>query len=170
MIINWTLTGLLCDLSHPQASIFPFTHTIALPSAVPFSLLLQLIFTFPDTSTQHKIISPVWIDVITEIYTPQMALWILGIAHYLLWDFSVGARGKEPACQMQKTYEIQVQSLSQENPLEEDMATHSSILPWRIAMDGGVWRATVHRVTQSWTWLKQLSTARQLPFIYRQNI
>ena len=28
--------------------------------------------------------------------------------------------------------ESQVQSLGQEDPLEEDMATHSSILAWRI--------------------------------------
>ena len=28
--------------------------------------------------------------------------------------------------------EIQVQSLSREDPLEEGMATHSSILAWRI--------------------------------------
>ena len=28
--------------------------------------------------------------------------------------------------------ETQVQSLDQEDPLEEDMATHSSILAWRI--------------------------------------
>ena len=36
-----------------------------------------------------------------------------------------------------------------ENPLEEDMATHSSILAWRIPVDRGAWRATVHRVTES---------------------
>ena len=29
--------------------------------------------------------------------------------------------------------EIQVPSLGQENPLEEEMATHSSILAWEIA-------------------------------------
>ena len=28
--------------------------------------------------------------------------------------------------------EMQVQSLSQEDPLEEEMATHSSILAWKI--------------------------------------
>ena len=33
---------------------------------------------------------------------------------------------------MQKTQEAQVQSLGQEDPLEEGMATHSSILAWRI--------------------------------------
>ena len=33
--------------------------------------------------------------------------------------------------------ETQVQSLGWENPLEEEMATHSSILAWRIPMDRG---------------------------------
>ena len=33
---------------------------------------------------------------------------------------------------VQKPQEMQVQSLSQEDPLEEGMATHSSILTWRI--------------------------------------
>ena len=33
---------------------------------------------------------------------------------------------------MQETQETQVQSLGLGDPLEEDMATHSSILPWRI--------------------------------------
>ena len=33
---------------------------------------------------------------------------------------------------MQKAQEMQVQSLSLEDPLEEEMAAHSSILPWRI--------------------------------------
>ena len=33
---------------------------------------------------------------------------------------------------MQVIQEMQVQSLGQEDPLEEGMATHSSILAWRI--------------------------------------
>ena len=33
------------------------------------------------------------------------------------------------------------------------MATHSSILAWRIPMDRRAWRATVHGVTKSWTHL-----------------
>ena len=33
---------------------------------------------------------------------------------------------------VQKPQEMQVQSLGQEDPLEEGMATHSSILTWRI--------------------------------------
>ena len=60
---------------------------------------------------------------------------------------------------MQETW---VQSLSWEDPMEEGMATHSSILAWRIPMDRGSWQATVHGVTKSRT---QLSTA-QHPDIY----
>ena len=47
-----------------------------------------------------------------------------------------------------------------EDPLEEGMATHSSILAWRInPMDRGAWRVTVHGVTKSQT---QLDTTEQL--------
>ena len=33
---------------------------------------------------------------------------------------------------IQKSQEMQVRSLGQEDPLEEGMATHSSILAWRV--------------------------------------
>ena len=46
---------------------------------------------------------------------------------------------------MQETQETWVLCLDQEDPLEEEMATHSSIL----AMDRGAWWATVHGVTES---------------------
>jgi len=47
--------------------------------------------------------------------------------------------------------ETWVQSLGWEDPLEEDMATHSSILAWRIPVDRGAWWATVHGVAKSQT-------------------
>ena len=40
-------------------------------------------------------------------------------------------------------------SLGREDPPEEGMATHSSILAWRIHMDRGAWRVTVHGVVKS---------------------
>ena len=46
-------------------------------------------------------------------------------------------------------WETWVQSLVWEDPLEEGMAVHSSILSWRIPMDKGAWRATLHGVTES---------------------
>ena len=40
--------------------------------------------------------------------------------------------------------ETPIQFLGWEDPLEQGMATHSSILAWRIPMDKGAWQATVH--------------------------
>ena len=51
---------------------------------------------------------------------------------------------------MQVTQETRVQPLGWEDPLEEGMATHPSILAWRIPMDRGAWWATVHEVAKSW--------------------
>ena len=36
-----------------------------------------------------------------------------------------------------------------EDPLEEGMTTHSSILAWRIPMERAAWQTTVHGVTKS---------------------
>ena len=54
--------------------------------------------------------------------------------------------------------ELQVQFLGWEDPLEEGMATHSSIVAWRIHTDRRTSCITVHSVTKSWTQLKQFST------------
>ena len=48
---------------------------------------------------------------------------------------------------MQETQETWVGSLGWEDPLEEGMATHSSILAWRILMDRGAWGATAQGVS-----------------------
>ena len=41
--------------------------------------------------------------------------------------------------------------LGWEDPLEEGMATHSSILAWKIPMDREAWQATVHVVANNLT-------------------
>ena len=46
-------------------------------------------------------------------------------------------------------WETWARSLGWDDPLEEGMATHSSILAWRIPMDRGAWRATVRGVAES---------------------
>ena len=45
---------------------------------------------------------------------------------------------------MQETQELRILCLDGEEPLEEEMAIHSSILAWKNPMDRGVWGATVH--------------------------
>ena len=49
--------------------------------------------------------------------------------------------------------ETLVQSPSWEEPLEEGMATHASILAWKIPMDRRAWQVTVHGVKKNQTLL-----------------
>ena len=57
-----------------------------------------------------------------------------------------GSNNIESACNA----EMWVRSLGWEHPLEEGMATHSSILAWRIPWTEGPSGYTVHGVTNSW--------------------
>ena len=66
--------------------------------------------------------------------------------------FPSGASGKDLTCQCQR-HEAWVRSLGWEDPLEKDMATHASILAWRIP-----WTEEPGRVAKSRTRLKRLST------------
>ena len=63
----------------------------------------------------------------------------------ITWDFPGGSAVKNlPAMQ-----EMWVRSsLSPEDPLKKEMATHSSILVGRIPMDRGAWWAAVCGVTK----------------------
>ena len=63
------------------------------------------------------------------------------------WASLVAQMVKNPPA-MRETW---VQFLGWEDPLEEGMATYSSVLTWRIPMDtGGSWTA-VRRVAKSWS-------------------
>ena len=60
-----------------------------------------------------------------------------------------------------KKRETWVRSLGEEDPLEEEMATHSGILAWRIPMGRGAWGAPVHglqRDRHDWLNSAQCST------------
>ena len=60
---------------------------------------------------------------------------------------SLVAEGKRICLPMQETW---VQSLGREDSLEEKMATHSSIVAWKIPWRGGCW-AIVHGTAKSRT-------------------
>ena len=91
-------------------------------------------------------------------------IWILfGGGYMTLWASLVAQSVKYPPA-MQETW---VQSLGWEDLLEEGMATHSSILAWRIPMDRGAWLATVHRVAESQTWLSDY--AQHSIWFYMRN-
>ena len=63
--------------------------------------------------------------------------------------FPGGSHGKESACSVGDLGSIPGLGRS----AEKGMATHSSILAWRIPIDRGAWWATVHRVTE-WDTIK----------------
>ena len=73
--------------------------------------------------------------------------WDLPILKYAVWASLVAQMVKN----LSAMRENWVQSLRQEDPLEEGVTTHSSILAWKIPMDRGAWQATVHRVAESQT-------------------
>ena len=58
-----------------------------------------------------------------------------------------GSNGKESLWNVR----VRVQSLGQEDPLDEGRATHSSILAWRIPWNRGAWWATVPGISKSRT-------------------
>ena len=73
----------------------------------------------------------------------------IGFSLQYLWASLVAQMVKNPPA----LQEIWVQSLSQEDLLEKEMATHSSILAWRIPMDIGGLQATLYGAAKSQTQL-----------------
>ena len=109
-------------------------------------------------------ISP-WIEPSRAVFQLSLPSWFQQLSWYLLFgkcsvhvlkkrmNASLVAQwGKKPPA-VQETQETWVCSQGWEDPLEEEMATHSSILAWRILMDRGAWWATVHWVAKSRTGL-----------------
>ena len=60
-------------------------------------------------------------------------------------------------------WETWVRSLGWEDSMEEGMATHSSILAWRILMDRGAWQVTVYGVAKSQTQLSDYAQHILIP-------
>ena len=71
---------------------------------------------------------------------------------------SLAQMDKNPPA-MQETW---IQSLGWEDPVEKGIATHSSILAWRIPKGRGVWQVTVHGVAKSQTRLRDEAQYREL--------
>ena len=83
--------------------------------------------------------------------------------HYRLFKSSLVVQTVK---HLSTTQETQVRSLGWEDPLEQQMATHSSILAWKNLMDGA-WYAAVHGVTKSRT---RLSDFTSLPRLLKDRL
>ena len=95
---------------------------------------LQLVGTEPPTHVFCFSYSLIFIkyksDICCSEKAGKLAFFFNLLVVLLPVCFPCGASSKEPACQCQR--QTQVQSLSWEDPLEKEMATHSSILAWEI--------------------------------------
>ena len=147
-----TMVGLTFSVSNHT-----HTHTQSTELKETGNSLVQRfsnIFFFFLNSEAHPSSSLYFFIQIKYPIEPYHEMWIhvepayLG-AHCPTWGFPGDSAVKNlPSTQeSQKTW---VRSLVWEDPLEERMATHSSI--WTG------WWATAHGVAESWTQLKQLST------------
>ena len=79
----------------------------------------------------------------------EEAIWIYG-------ERFVSAGKELPV--MQETQETWVWFLGQEDPLEKEMATHSSILAWKISWTeepGGLQSKELQRGGQDWAWTRR---------------
>ena len=79
--------------------------------------------------------------------------------HVFLIHSSVNGCFPQMAKNLPAMQETWVRSLGWENPMEEGMATHFSILAWRIPKDRRVWWGPVYGIAKSQT---QLSNKAQL--------
>ena len=84
-----------------------------------------------------------------------MPTWAFLSVSLTLWGFPVAQMVKN----LPAVWETRVQSLYQEDPLEKEMATHSSILVWKIPWMEDLVSYTVHEVAELDTteWLLSLT-------------
>ena len=144
----------------------PFTFTCLCFSAFPTTptlrnILLHLILDFyhgnmlytnsinRQSWLQRKIISFRFPDpkprlLIANQLRPVATCLNTYSVHVLLNGLPGGASGKEPGCQRRRSNR---QGFPREDPLEEDGATHSSTLPWRIPWTEEPGR--LHEITES---------------------
>ena len=101
-----------------------------------------------------------------RIWLRFIGIQIYSLGHHFVWIkeklisygfpwWLHGKTNKQTHLPMQDTW---VWSLGWEDPLEEEMATHPSILALGNSVNRGAWWATIHGVAKSWTWLSGLST------------
>ena len=87
------------------------------------------------------------------VYVASVTLLVLNLFWPPRW-----LNSKRICLTMRETQEMLIQSLVWEDPLKEEMVTHTRILAWRI-----LWREESGRLQsigwQSWTWLSMLTLA-----------
>ena len=134
--------------------------SICLPSrSEPLNKQGTLDCYFPDTWTLKKTYNDTETTVyskrkiIAHLYTAFRPDNILYIHIHINMGFPGGSAVKNPPAK-QELQELRFQSLGREDPPEEGMATHSSILAWRISWteeSGGLQSTGSRRIGRDWS-------------------
>ena len=93
-------------------------------------------------------IRPETIKILQDNHKYKSILFLITHSNIFFHLFPGVSDGKESACLQFMRHGF---NPSQEDSLKKGMATHSSILAWRIPMDRGAWQDTVHRATRCQT-------------------
>ena len=100
----------------------------------------------PITTQSQNIFYFLWWELL-RLTLKSLSTLQHNIVDYSHQGFPDGSDAKESTCNPPAMFDPWVGG----DPLFQEMATHSSILAWRIPMDSGAWGATVCGVAKSWT-------------------
>ena len=120
---------------------------------------------FSDSTSKwnHTVFIFFWLILLSiislrSIHAVKMARFrFLWLSNTPLWGFPNSTSGKEPACHCRRRKRCGFGPWVGRIPWRRAWQTHSGILAWRIPWTEKPGRLQVHKVTQSRTWLKQLS-------------
>ena len=107
-----------------------------------------------DTSTPQGGVRSDEMMCVKFLGTVNLTHWTKERHIYSAFPSLLGLPGGSDGKESPAMWETWVQSLGWEDPQDEGMATHSSILAWKIPTDRGAWWATVHGVAKNQTRLK----------------
>ena len=119
-------------------------HSFLIPPSLPYTIRVfpswpHSYMLFHNSDTSYSLHMYFQVGLIAKCYL------IILIHHHLLRGFPGGTSGKEFACQCRRCgFDPWIRKI----PLEEGMATHSSILAWRIPWTGRL-------QSKNWTGLKK---------------
>ena len=145
LIFRGIATVLFCFFFFPPwlyHFAFPLTvHRGSSFSTFPPTLVFWFCFGISNHPNGHKVVTYCSFDLHSSHDQSCWASFLVLFSHLYIFSDNLyfGSLLAQVVKNLPAMQETQVRSLGWEDPLKEGMATHSSILAWRIPMDRGAW-------------------------------